>query len=284
MPPAGPAQLSTIEDSRVSVSERRFTIHAQVALIVVRFDLLGSQFEYACLTHFRTVAPDVSRLSTAHEAGSACAAMGLDAAPRRKPDQKPNGMRAAVRQSRVYVEAQAGDPPWVSVCLSSMGRHLRGGFMSRAVIRALQIALGLAFLLLVLAQVVILPGLAEDSARRFPEAVFLRTPLLVLAVSTLICVQVAVVCVGKLLTMAGQQRILDPASYPYVDVCIGATVMATALVMGVGVFVSSTVGSPLWVSCTFLAVVGTGIARLMVVTRGRLRQATQRHSEFAAVV
>lgn len=156
--------------------------------------------------------------------------------------------------------------------------------MPRAAITALQVGLALVFLVLVVAQVVVLPGLAQDYAQQFPEAAFLRTPVLILGILTLACVQVALVCVGKLLTLVGQQRIFDAAAYRYVDVFIGAALVAAALVLGVGVYVSATFGSPAWVTCTLAALVGVGIALLMVVMRALLRQATQQHAELAEVI
>ena len=56
--------------------------------------------------------------------------------------------------------------------------------MSREVIAALRAVLVIVFLLLVLAQVVVLPGVAGDYAQRLPEAAFLRTPVVILAIST----------------------------------------------------------------------------------------------------
>lgn len=156
--------------------------------------------------------------------------------------------------------------------------------MSRTAITALQVVLVVGFLLLLLAQVLVLPGLAEDYARRFPEAAFLRTPVLVLAISTLACGQVAVVCIGRLLAMVGEQRIFDPAAYRYVDVFIGASAAAGALVLVVGGYVSATAGGPLWLSCAVVAMVCAGTALLMVVMRALLRQATEQQAELADLV
>ena len=81
--------------------------------------------------------------------------------------------------------------------------------------------------------------------------------------------------------MVSEQRIFDPAAYRYVDVFIGATAAAGALVMGVGIYVSSTAGGPLWLSCAMGAMVCAGIALLMLVMRALLRQATEQHAELA---
>ena len=156
--------------------------------------------------------------------------------------------------------------------------------MPRVAITTLQVGVAVLLLLLVLAQVWVLPSVAQDYARQYPEAAFLRTPVLVLAIGTVACVQLALLCVGKLLTLVSQERIFDAAADRYVDVFIGTTVVAAALVLGTGVYVSATAGSPAWVSSSLVALVGAGIALLMVVMRALLRQATQEHAELAEVV
>lgn len=63
--------------------------------------------------------------------------------------------------------------------------------VSRTVTAALHVLLLVLLLALVLVQAVVLPGFADDTALQFPEAAQLRTPVLVLAISTVGCVQIA---------------------------------------------------------------------------------------------
>jgi len=156
--------------------------------------------------------------------------------------------------------------------------------MSRTAGSTLQGVLVLVLVLLLLVQVVVLPAHAADLARRHPGAASLEAPVLALAVTTVACVQVAVVCVMALLALVGQARIFDPAAYRYVDVFIGATAVASLLVLGTGVYVSATVGSPAALTGGLVALLGAGVALLMVVMRALLRQATQQHAELAEVV
>lgn len=156
--------------------------------------------------------------------------------------------------------------------------------MSRPAGVVLQGVLALGLVLMLAVQVLVLPAFAADAARRYPEAAFLEVPLLVLAIATLACVQVAAVCVMALLRLVGQEKIFDPAAYRYVDVFIGATTVASVLVLGTSLYVSATVGSPAWVSGGLSALVGAGVALLMVVMRALLRQATTQHAELAEVV
>ncbi|MEJ5946642.1 DUF2975 domain-containing protein [Pseudokineococcus basanitobsidens] len=148
----------------------------------------------------------------------------------------------------------------------------------------LQGVLALALLLVLVVEALVLPSVAADLARQYPEAAFLGTPLLVLAVTTLVCVQVALVCVMALLGLVGQERIFDEAAYRYVDVFIGAATAASLLVLGTGVLVLVTVGSPAVWSASVVALVGAGVALLMVVMRALLRQATAARAELAEVV
>lgn len=156
--------------------------------------------------------------------------------------------------------------------------------MPRTAATAWRVVLLLVFLLLVFAQAVTIPGLAQDFAGRFPEAAALKTPVMVLSISTVACVQVTVVCGLKLLTLLRQQRTFEAVATRYAGVCAGALAAAAALVMAVGVYVSSQTGSPLYVLCTVVAMVGAGLARLVVVVRGRLRHSALRQAALRNAV
>ena len=142
--------------------------------------------------------------------------------------------------------------------------------MSRRALPALQVFLALIFLLLLVGQVAILPGAAEDSATRYPEAAFLKWPVLLLAIATLACAQVAVVCVGKWLPMVNRQGTFDPPDDRFITVFVAAVAAASGLVMVIGISVSATTGSPLWVSCTLVSLLGGGLAWVVTAKAGLL--------------
>jgi len=142
--------------------------------------------------------------------------------------------------------------------------------MPRRAVPALQVALAALLLALLVGQVVVLPGAAADSAERFPEAAFLRWPVLLLAIATVACAQVAVVCVAKWLSSYSRQGDVEPALDRYVGVFVAAVATASGLVMVIGVYVSSTVGSPLWVSCALVSGLGAGLALLVTANADRL--------------
>lgn len=156
--------------------------------------------------------------------------------------------------------------------------------MSRSAGTALKAVLAAALLALLLVQVLVLPQRAADTARQFPEAAYLQAPVLAVAIITVACVQVAVLCVMALLTLVGQERIFDPGAYRWVDAFIGSTALASLLVLGTGFYISATVGSPAWVSGVLVALVGAAVALLMVVMRALLRQAAWQHAELVDVV
>jgi hypothetical protein len=142
--------------------------------------------------------------------------------------------------------------------------------MPRRAVPALQVALAAVLLALLVGQAVVLPAAAADSAERFPEAAFLRWPVLVLAVGTLGCAQAAVVCIGRWLSAWRRQDDVDPALDRYVDVFVAAVATASGLVMLIGAGVSATVGSPLWLPCAVVALLGGGLALLVSANADRL--------------
>lgn len=142
--------------------------------------------------------------------------------------------------------------------------------MTRTVVLALQIALGLLLLLLMFAQVAVLPDAAADYARRYPEAASLRWPVLVLGVATVACVRVAVGCLAKWMSVVSRRVSFEPSVDRYVDSFVAAVGIASGLVMAIGIYVSATTGSPLWISCALVSLLGAGMALLVAANTDRL--------------
>jgi hypothetical protein len=138
--------------------------------------------------------------------------------------------------------------------------------MARRAVPALQVVLAAVFLVLLVVQVVVLPEAAADSAERFPEAASLRWPVLLLAIATVACAQVAVVCIGTWLAGIGRPGGADRS----VDVFIAAVATASGLVLVIGGCVSATVGSPLWAPCAVASLLGAGLALLVTANADRL--------------
>ncbi|GGS60030.1 hypothetical protein GCM10010270_33460 [Streptomyces violaceus] len=139
----------------------------------------------------------------------------------------------------------------------------------------------------------VIPTTAADEVDRFPPYAPFATPYATVAIVGVGCVQVALVAVWMLLTMVQRDAIFTPRAFRWVDVIIGASVVATVLALGVaghlalaeipslddGMDVESAL-----VAATAGVAVGAAFAMLMVVMRSLLRKATSLQSEMAEVV
>lgn len=153
--------------------------------------------------------------------------------------------------------------------------------MSRVTIRALRAGVVLAVLVLLLVQVVVLPASAQEGAQRYPEAAVVRAPVLVLAIGVLACVQVALVCAGELVVSAGQQRLARLRARGWAGGAVAAGGAGSVLVLVLGLYVSSTVGSPLYLVCGLVAALGAGATVAAARVRSHLPWPAQRHLELA---
>lgn len=142
------------------------------------------------------------------------------------------------------------------------------------VVRVLRVVIGAVFLVILLAQCVLLPAYAGEAASSFPEAAFLRWPVLVLAIAALVPVQVALVCIWRLLTMVREDTVFSRRAFRYVDVVIGAAASTAGIAVALIVLMeTSGVGNVSEVPLTLAAVVAVGIALLVVVLRALLAKA-----------
>jgi Protein of unknown function (DUF2975) len=155
---------------------------------------------------------------------------------------------------------------------------------SRAV-AALRVFLVLLFGVLVVFQVMSLPGQFAHMARQSPDLAYLRWPLTVITIFWVVCVQVVIVCTWRLLTLVKKDRIFSEASLRWVDVILWAIGAAWTVLVGVLLyfgFGADDAGIPLLL---FLLAVGVGVVGLlMVVMRALLRQATTLRTDMEAVI
>ena len=155
----------------------------------------------------------------------------------------------------------------------------------RAVL-TLRVFLVVLFAVLVLLQVMSLPGQFRHMAQESPEAAYLRWPLTVVSLFWVLCVQVVIVATWKLLTLVKNDRIFSEASVVWVDAIVWAIVAAWVVLLGVflyfGFFLADDPGLPLLM---FLLLVGLAVlGLLMVVMRALLRQATTLRTDMEAVI
>lgn len=155
---------------------------------------------------------------------------------------------------------------------------------SRAV-AALRVFLVLLFAVLVLFQVMSLPGQFRYMAEQDPERAYLRWPATAVTVFWVLCVQVVIVCTWKLLTLVLADRIFSEDALRWVDGIVRAVVAAWVVLLGVLLFVGAQATDPGLPLLLFLLTVAvTVLGLLMVVMRALLRRATSLRTDLEAVI
>ena len=154
----------------------------------------------------------------------------------------------------------------------------------RAVV-LLRVFLVVLFGVLVLFQVMSLPGQFRYMAQQEPELAYLRWPLTAITVFWVLCVQVVVVCTWKLLSLVTRDRIFSEASLVWVNAIVAAIGAAWVVLVGVLLFVGFRADDPGLPLLLFLLTVGvTVLGLLLVVMRALLRQATTLRTDLEAVI
>ena len=155
----------------------------------------------------------------------------------------------------------------------------------RLAVVPLRVFMAALFALLVLLQVMSLPGQFAHMAKESPEDAHLRWPLLTVAVLVLLCVQVVIVCTWKLLGMVMDDRIFSERSLVWVDVIVGAVAAAWALMVGLLLFVGVQADDPgPVVLMTLVVLCGAVLGLLLLVMRALLQQATRLRTDMEAVI
>ena len=152
--------------------------------------------------------------------------------------------------------------------------------------RLLRVALVVLLLGTVLAQVLV-PVLASQEARIFPEVEYLAVPYSVALILVIACVQVALLVVWRLLSMVDGGVIFTRGALRWVDVIIACAVVATVLCAGPLIHLLFVVdaGGPL-VALGLPATLAGGLAfvLLMIVMRGLLESAIADRTELDEVI
>lgn len=158
--------------------------------------------------------------------------------------------------------------------------------MQRAAILGAKVVIVVALLLSLVGQVLFVPMLAAEAVREVPEAEGLRWPGIIGCVAIILCAQVALVCMWRLLSMVAKEHIFDRRAFRVVDVMIGCAV-AAAVLFAIA-FLILTIANAMPPVVAIFLIMGffgaAGIALLLVVMRGLLQKATALEHEMAAVV
>jgi hypothetical protein len=155
----------------------------------------------------------------------------------------------------------------------------------RRAVAALRFLLVVLFGVLVLLQVMSLPGQFAHMAARDPDLAPLRWPATVVSIFCVLCVQVVVVATWKLLALVRHDRIFSDAALKWVDAILWAVGAAWAVLVAAFGYLGFTADGPGVLLALFLVVVAVSAAGLlMVVLRALLRQATALRTDLEAVI
>lgn len=152
-------------------------------------------------------------------------------------------------------------------------------------VTALRLFLVALFAILVVFEVMSLPGQFAHMAEESPEMAYLRWPATAVTVFWVVCAQVVIVATWKLLTLVKDDRIFSDASLTWVNAIVwvvGAAWLVLVGVFGYVGFKASDPGLPL-----LLCLMLTGVmvlALLMIVLRALLRRATALQTDLEAVI
>jgi hypothetical protein len=149
----------------------------------------------------------------------------------------------------------------------------------------LRVFLVVLFGVLVLFQVMSLPGQFAYMAQEDPEHAYLRWPATAVTVFWVLCIQLVIVCTWKLLTLVQNDRIFSEASLMWVNAIVWAILAAWVVLVGVFLYIGFNADDPGLPLLLFLMVIGvTALGLLMVVMRALLRQATTLRTDMEAVI
>jgi hypothetical protein len=157
--------------------------------------------------------------------------------------------------------------------------------INRLAVIALRIVLVAAFLLLVLFQVMSLPGQFAHMAAENPERAWLQWPLTIFAILEVACLQVVIVSTWKLLTMVKRDQIFSRRAFAWVDAIMWAIAAAwtmLAVFSAIVVLNADDPGVPLLL--ILMLVAGAAVGLVVVVLRALLRQAADLRSDLEAVI
>jgi hypothetical protein len=165
--------------------------------------------------------------------------------------------------------------------------------MSRALVIVLQTLLGVAFLVGLFAQVVVIPTAAADEVAFFPPYESVRMPFVTFAIVFVACCQVLLVALWGALDRAGKGTVFESGALTWTNLAIGA-VAAGAVVLGsvCGYVFFTDIPTPydgmellgLWMGSGAATLVAAVLALMLLVVRHWQRLAIAQRAELEQVV
>ena len=153
--------------------------------------------------------------------------------------------------------------------------------MGKLAILALRIVLAGLLAGSVFVQVWMVPLMANDMNVADPDVARIRIPFIVVIVLGILTIQVAMICVWRLLTMVRRGTVFSPGAFRYVDVMIGAAVAAALIAFTFGLILAPGEAVPPGIVLLIggVGVMAAGIALVILVMRMLLAQAVARETE-----
>jgi hypothetical protein len=158
--------------------------------------------------------------------------------------------------------------------------------MHRTAIVTLKTLILVLIALLLVCQVAVVPAVAQQMVDRSPQLGYLQVPGILVTVGFVLAVQVALVCVWRLLSLVRASIIFSDTAFTYVNIVLGMVALATLLIVGsfITLAIAGVASPSVSILCWLGIVVGSGLALLVLVMRGLLRQASQLERDLAEVV
>lgn len=158
--------------------------------------------------------------------------------------------------------------------------------MNSAVVTLLRILLVATIILLVVAQLFALPETADTWAGLYPQLAWLRTPGLIIAVAFIVCVQVVLACLWRMLGIVAEDGPFSQRSLGYITVIIAAIIAADLLIVAAILLLAAAqaLNPSILLLGGFGVVVGAVLALLVGVMRTMLRRALDLQHDLSEVV
>ena len=158
--------------------------------------------------------------------------------------------------------------------------------MHRTAIGTLKGLIVVLIALLLVCQAFVVPAVAQQMVERSHGLGYLLVPGIIITVGFLLCVQIALVCVWRLLSLVRASSIFSEDSFTYVDIILGTVAVATVLIFGsfLTLAVAGVASPSVVILCSLGIVVGSGLTLLIIVMRGLLRKASQLEQDLSEVV
>ncbi|MEI6665714.1 MAG: DUF2975 domain-containing protein [Chloroflexota bacterium] len=141
------------------------------------------------------------------------------------------------------------------------------------------------FLVLLVFQFLSFPGQFAYNSQQHPDQAYLQWPLTFLAGFCILCAQVIVVSIWRLLSLVQSDRIFSNEAFKWVSAIIWAIAGGWTVLVSFTAWVLSQADDPgMPMVLIFLSLAVTVVGLLMVVMRALLRQATLLRSDLEGVI